>query len=84
MRHNDIITTPTLCPQEAVRLGKMRTVNDIHIAEEIYEAYDIKNHQIRDTEPYWYTFCLLAACWNAGRIEGVRMERARRKAKEDS
>lgn len=79
MRHNDIVTSPTLCPQEAVRLGKLRTINDILIVEDIYEAYDRENLKKRDTDPLWYSFCLLAACWNAGRIEGVRMERARRK-----
>lgn len=84
MRHNDIITSPTLCPQEAVRLGKLRTINDILIVEDIYEAYDSQKAEYRNTDPLWYTFCLLATCWNAGRIEGVRMERARRKTKEDS
>ena len=61
MKQNDIIS-PTLCPQEAVRLGELRTINDILIVEDIYEAYDRKNLKERDTDPLWYTFCLLATC----------------------
>ena len=76
----DVISLPTLSPQEAVRLSQQRTINDIIIVKDIYEAYDNENHQIRESQPFWYTLSLLSTCWNAGRIEGVRMERARRKA----
>lgn len=79
MRHDDIITAPTLRPHEAVRLGRLRTAADIRIVEDIYEAYEELNRDMRYKDPNWYTFCLLATCWNAGRIEGMRKERARRK-----
>ena len=83
MKQNDIIA-PTLCPQEAVRLGGLRNVEDIKIVEKIYEAYYAENYENIARSPNWYTFYLLAVCWNAGRLEGVRMERARRKKIEDS
>lgn len=78
MRHNDIIKNPSLSPQDAVRLGKLRTISDIIIVQDIYEAYDTSNCETRYRDPYWFTVSLLATCFNAGRIEGVRMERKRR------
>ena len=83
MKQNDVIA-PTLCPKESVRLGGLRNVEDIRIVEKIYNAYYAENYEEIERSPNWVTFCLLATCWNAGRIEGVRMERARRKTKEDS
>lgn len=79
MKHDDRTTTPTLNPEEAVRLGRLRTISDLRIVEKLYEAYDKVHHEIKFTSPIWYTQCLLATCWNAGRIEGIRMERERRK-----
>ena len=79
MKHNDILDKPTVSPEEAVRLNGLRSIADIRVVEEIYDAYDAKNHKERYRNPTWYTFSLLATCWNAGRIEGVRMERRRRK-----
>lgn len=79
MRHNDTIRSATLNPYEAVRLGGLRTAVDMEIVDKIYDAFDVQYYETRKRNPSWYTLCLLVTCWNAGRIEGVRMERARRK-----
>lgn len=78
MNRKDTICTPTLSPYEAVFFGGLRTESDFDTVEKIYTAFNEAHGDIRDSSPLWYTLWLLTTCWNAGRIEGIRMERARR------
>lgn len=80
MRHDDIDTPiATLTPQEAVRLGKFRTIADLHIIDPIQNEFYNQNKEMykNDRIPF-YSF-LLMTIWNAGKIEGIRAERRRRK-----
>lgn len=80
MRHNDIDNPiATLTPQEVVRLGNLRTVADFHIVEQINSYFYSKHKRYYVESPEYYTMKLLATVWNAGRIEGIRAERRRRK-----
>lgn len=66
-------------PEEAVELVKFNPVSDYDIVRELYKQTlktyknDIKSDEI------WGFFFMLLVCWNAGRVEGIRSERAARK-----
>lgn len=83
MRHNDIDIKPTLSPEQAVALYKNRTISDIHTALNTYEEfYKQKFSRYTDNgrgDTNCFMKCAMACIWNAGRVEGIRMERARRK-----
>lgn len=69
-----------ISPQEAVALAlKFSTVQSAYIAEDIEREY------MKQTEgeksPRWRYGWLLATLYNAGRIQGIREERQRRKPK---
>lgn len=79
MRHDDLNNPrETLTPQEAVRLGNLRTIADWRIVEKINNYFYFKNKRYYVECPEYYTEKLLATVWNAGRIEGIRAERQRR------
>lgn len=47
MRHDDIDTPiATLTPQEAVRLGKFRTIADLHIIDPIQNEFYNQNKEM--------------------------------------
>lgn len=80
MRHEDIDNPiATLTPQEAVTLGNLRTVADFCIVEKIHNCFYSEHKRYYSESPEYYTAKLLATVWNAGRIEGIRAERRRRK-----
>lgn len=60
-------------PKEAVRLAEYRTIKDIYIATDI--AMEYKKSGIVP-ELTW----LFGTIWNAGRIQGIREERSKRKS----
>lgn len=61
-------------PQEAVRLAEYRSIKDIYIAVDIAKEYKDKGIV---QELTW----LFGTIWNAGRIQGIREERARRSSR---
>lgn len=70
-------TPPTLIdPEEIVELClSYATIDTGNVAAELVEHYNRKS-------PYtgrYRTFCLLATLYEAGRIQGMREERAKRK-----
>lgn len=72
------IMRPTLIPCEAVRLGGFVNADNTKTVKEIYAAFEDVYSDIKVSAPCWYSTFLLLVCWNAGRIEGIRAERARR------
>lgn len=64
--------------EEAVTLCiKFATLDDVYTAEDIYLAYMDK---VKDTRDESYAeMCALAAIYSAGRIQGIREERAKRR-----
>ena len=70
---HQLITT-----EEAVTLcAKFATLDDVYTAEDIYLAYMDK---VKDTRDERYAeMCAPAAIYSAGRIQGIREERAKRR-----
>lgn len=58
-------------PKEAVRLSEYRSIKDIYIAVEIAKEYKATGI-VQDLT--W----VFGTIWNAGRIQGIREERAKR------
>lgn len=80
MRHDDIDNPiATLTPQEAVRLDNFRTIADLHIIKPIQDEFYRQNKKYYHTDHIFFCSALLMTIWNAGRIEGIRAERKRRK-----
>lgn len=67
-------------PQEAVKLAKQRTIGDFDIVREIYNEFvsSLSEKQIKE-ENLYYSICLWETIWNAGRVQGIREERKRRR-----
>lgn len=80
MKQPDLVIKPTLTPDEAVRLANLRPISDFYITAAIYSAFYDKHKYFAESDSNFFTVALLATCWNAGRIEGIRAERAKRKA----
>lgn len=68
-------------PKEAIELSNYRTVEDIHIAKDIYEEIEKTGEQTLKLSPdqRYNLLCLLAKVWNAGRVTGIREERSKRR-----
>lgn len=58
-------------PKEAVRLSEYRSIKDIYIAVEIAKEYKATGIV---QELTW----VFGTIWNAGRMQGIREERAKR------
>lgn len=81
MKHCDYDNPVTLMAEEAVQLGRIRPLNkDVcNMLEGMSEEYlSIFMDRFR-TAPKFYTLVFYFSVWNAGRIEGIRAERKRRK-----
>lgn len=64
--------------EEAAELArKFSTLDDLFTAEEIYTAAMKGRESSRVTK--WEIMCSLAAVYIAGRVQGIREERSRRK-----
>lgn len=80
MRHDDKNNpVATLTPQEAVKLGRLRTIDDEKITDAICQAFYEEKKRFYVNDFQYFMSALLATVWNAGRIEGIRAERKRRK-----
>ena len=65
--------------EEIVRLSELTTVISIDLARAIEKAYKRFYDPKAEKDKLWYHYCLLAAIFDGGRIQGIREERARRK-----
>ena len=81
MRHCDYDNSVTLMAEEAVQLGINRPINKNVLAmlEGMNEEYLSRFRDEFKTYPEFYTIIFYFSVWNAGRIEGIRAERKRRK-----
>lgn len=68
-----------ITPEEAIRLGNMRTIGDFSIVQDITAEFQsgYSADEIEANEQY-YTWVLLVAIWNAGRVQGIREERKKK------
>lgn len=71
---------PYITPDEAVELSTQVTVKDLNMAHDIYEKCMQKkgNEELQFGE-HWAVYSAMAVIYNAGRVSGIRTERARRK-----
>lgn len=68
---------PTLSPEEAIRLGVMRPISEQDNLEPIVREY-MKYAETTYFGPATFILTLLQIAYNAGRIEGIRVERSRK------
>ena len=66
-------------PAEAVRLSNQLTITDVDAARDFAMEY-YKEHPFDIIDPEYNVAICYATVFNAGRIEGIRSERARKKA----
>lgn len=76
MKIDKLAVTSLVTPKEAIKLVNTRTIEDMYITEKIEEAFE--NRELKTNDPIWEKFRLLAAIWNAGRVQGIREERRKR------
>ena len=75
-------TTPPelITPQEAAALSaEFGTTDDIFRAEEIYNEFLKLKGAVNDTR--WKFMCAIGAIYTAGRIQGIREERRKKRDK---
>ena len=70
-------STPTLTPEEAVKLGLKRPICGQKIVEPIMRAF-MDSADIKDYGGRSYFLTMLQIVYNAGHIEGIRAEREKR------
>ncbi len=72
-----------ISPKEAVMLGDFCTVNDTVICNSIFEEFYDKHPKMQKpqiiNENIYGLAWFLATVWNAGRVQGIREERKKRK-----
>lgn len=68
---------PLVSPSEAIELFEMASGGVFFAAQDVADAYIAT--QERDGQDTIELLCLIACVWNAGRIQGVREERRKRK-----
>lgn len=79
MRHCKDPVIPTLSPKEAVRLGVKRPVDDLNTVKSIYDEHKTLFGDCVKEDCIFTFFVALSTCYNAGRVEGIRQERAKRR-----
>lgn len=68
-----------ITPQEAVEFSRFRTIKDLDVCLDILDAFKVSCRLAgAGNYRYWF-YRLLGTVWNAGRIQGIRSERLRRK-----
>lgn len=81
MRHCDYDNPVTLMAEDAIQLGYKRPLNKnvLDMLEGMNEEFLSIFKDRFKTAPEYYTMLFYFSVWNAGRIEGIRAERKRRK-----
>lgn len=75
--HHNFITPGIV---ELIRCYNRTFISDVDTVTELLEEYSYTEEAQSDNEK-WRTFCFYVTLLQAGRIRGIREERARRKAK---
>ena len=71
--HKELIS-----PQEALKLFEHSTTEEIIRAKDLCDAYKNADRTV-SSDIYWNFLQLLSFVYGAGRIQGIREERAKRK-----
>ena len=66
-----------ITPEEALALFKHSTVEEIMRAKDLCDAYK-EARPCKDADFQWQFFNLLSFIYGAGRVQGIREERAKR------
>lgn len=66
-------------PEEAILLADHRGISDMFICDEILNIYNATI--AKESNALWCKMWLLATIWNAGRVQGIREERKKRRRK---
>ena len=73
---------PMVDAKEALALADQRTIEDFDLIEEIAREY-AKQEKCScgnaEIDYKWYSICLYHTIFNAGRVQGIREERAKRR-----
>ena len=78
MNKTQILVTP----QEAVKLSNILTLDIHHIVNDIaVEFQNAQSAEDMEKDPRFYSLWLMSAVWNAGRVQGIREERRKKKNK---
>lgn len=68
-----------IAPAEAMELFKYAGVWEMYIAKDLYDFYRAKRE--RNSDSLWDMMSLLSFIYDTGRVQGMREERAKRKAR---
>ena len=68
-----------ITPEEALALFEHSTTEEIMRAKELCDAYQEAN-PYKDADHRWKFYNLLSFVYGAGRVQGIREERAKRSA----
>lgn len=83
MNRGSALFRPLLKPEEAIILTKYRTIIEWDLIEDVAAAYTKKKpvppSNASMDERRFYSMCFYQAIFTAGRIQGIREERARRR-----
>ena len=82
MKQDKLRFIPLLDANEAIALTQYRTIGDFDLLESIAKEYARQTPRPTKTTPgeiKWYSLCLYQTLFNAGRLQGIREERARRR-----
>ena len=73
---------PMVDAAEALALTEFTTIGDFDLVESIAKEYARQTPRPTKTTPgeiKWYSLCLYKTLFHAGRLQGIREERARRR-----
>lgn len=82
MKQDKLKFYPLVNAKEALALTEYRTIEDFELIESIAKEYARQTPRPTKTTPgeiKWYSLCLYQTLFNAGRLQGIREERARRR-----
>lgn len=71
-------------PEEVLQIGKHCKLIHMLTVDKIRNAFigDAKKQKLREEQPDFYLMLFATYIWNAGRVQGIREERNRRKARQ--
>lgn len=76
-------SVPSISAEQAIALAE--NMNSIDTLKEAHKLFmELIGPLDPDLEGAYFFTCRLAAFWNAGRVQGIREERARRKHREQT